>query len=92
MKVTDLRSISTRHAERVLCIKLDSPQSLPPLFLDMFDESGARPTNDSGAKSNLVPTPTPHQGLTPQLDTEGCVTNGGVTNGGVTNIDHGASS
>ncbi|KAI0240712.1 Thyroid hormone receptor beta [Lamellibrachia satsuma] len=38
MKVTDLRTISTRHAERVLCIKLDSPGDLPPLFLEMFDE------------------------------------------------------
>jgi len=38
MKVTDLRTISTRHAERVLCIKLDSPGELPPLFLEMFDE------------------------------------------------------
>merc|ERR1719419_1580495 len=39
MKVTDLRTISTRHAERVLCIKLDSPGELPPLFLEMFDEA-----------------------------------------------------
>jgi len=38
MKVTDLRTISTRHAERVLCIKLDTPGHLPPLFLEMFDE------------------------------------------------------
>lgn len=38
MKVTDLRTISTRHAERVLCIKLDNPGELPPLFLEMFDE------------------------------------------------------
>ena len=42
MKVTDLRTISTRHAERVLCIKLDSPRELPPLFLEMFDE-GSKP-------------------------------------------------
>ena len=40
MKVTDLRTISTRHAERVLCIKLDSPGDIPPLFLEMFDEGG----------------------------------------------------
>ena len=39
MKVTDLRTISTRHAERVLCIKLDAPQNLPPLFLEMFSEN-----------------------------------------------------
>ena len=40
MKVTDLRTISTRHAERVLCIKLDAPGDIPPLFLEMFDEGG----------------------------------------------------
>ncbi|CAH1788891.1 unnamed protein product [Owenia fusiformis] len=40
MKVTDLRTISTRHAERVLCIKLDCPGNIPPLFLEMFDEGG----------------------------------------------------
>ncbi|ELT99607.1 hypothetical protein CAPTEDRAFT_167148 [Capitella teleta] len=42
MKVTDLRTISTRHAERVLCIKLDSPGELPPLFLEMFDEGAQK--------------------------------------------------
>ena len=41
MKVTDLRTISTQHAQRVLCIKLDSPGDIPPLFLEMFDEGGA---------------------------------------------------
>ena len=40
MKVTDLRTISTQHAQRVLCIKLDSPGDIPPLFLEMFDEGG----------------------------------------------------
>lgn len=38
MKVTDLRTISTRHAERVLCIRLDSSGEIPPLFLEMFKE------------------------------------------------------
>ncbi len=42
MKVTDLRTISTRHAERVLCIKLDAPGDIPPLFLEMFDEGQKR--------------------------------------------------
>ena len=51
MKVTDLRTISTRHAERVLCIKLDSPGDLPPLFLEMFDE-GDNNTDDVDTDSS----------------------------------------
>ncbi|KAH3753751.1 hypothetical protein DPMN_188400 [Dreissena polymorpha] len=38
MKVTDLRSISTRHAERVLCIRLDNSGEVPPLLLEIFNE------------------------------------------------------
>ncbi|ESP03186.1 hypothetical protein LOTGIDRAFT_171663 [Lottia gigantea] len=39
MKVTDLRTISTRHAERVLCARIDSPAGIPPLFMEMFKEN-----------------------------------------------------
>lgn len=38
MKVTDLRTISTKHAERVLCMKLDNSSDIPPLFLKMFED------------------------------------------------------
>ncbi|XP_038072414.1 thyroid hormone receptor alpha-like [Patiria miniata] len=38
MKITDLRTISARHAERLLCIKLDKSQEIPQLFLEMFDD------------------------------------------------------
>ena len=38
MKVTDLRTISTRHAERVLCIRLDNSGEIPPLLLEVFNE------------------------------------------------------
>jgi hypothetical protein len=38
MKVTDLRTISTRHAERVLCIRLDNAGAIPQEFVDMFHE------------------------------------------------------
>ncbi|XP_060076185.1 thyroid hormone receptor beta-like [Ylistrum balloti] len=38
MKVTDLRTISTRHAERVLCIRLDHSNEIPPHLLDLFNE------------------------------------------------------
>mgnify|MGYP001796431853 FL=1 len=36
--MTDLRTISTRHAERVLAVKLDKPTEIPPFFFEMFDE------------------------------------------------------
>ena len=64
MKVTDLRSISTRHAERVLCIKLDSPDTLPPMFLEMFDEGGqnSKRPRKSFDESNLA-----HLDTIPQL-------------------------
>lgn len=41
MKVTDLRTISTQHAERVLCIRLDHSGDIPPHLLDLFNEGDA---------------------------------------------------
>ncbi|XP_072032988.1 thyroid hormone receptor beta-A-like [Amphiura filiformis] len=38
MKITDLRTISARHAERIMTIKLDRPQEIPQIFLEMFDD------------------------------------------------------
>ncbi|XP_022102175.1 thyroid hormone receptor beta-A-like [Acanthaster planci] len=38
MKITDLRTISARHAERLLCVKLDKTQEIPQIFLEMFDD------------------------------------------------------
>eukprot|EP00057_Strongylocentrotus_purpuratus_P013468 XP_011667942.1 PREDICTED: thyroid hormone receptor beta [Strongylocentrotus purpuratus] len=39
MKITDLRTISARHAERIMCIKLDRPNEIPQIFLEMFDDN-----------------------------------------------------
>ena len=39
MKVTDLRTISTRHAERVLCIRLDHSGDVPSHLLNLFNGS-----------------------------------------------------
>ncbi|XP_074663125.1 thyroid hormone receptor beta-A-like [Tubulanus polymorphus] len=52
MKVTDLRTISTRHAERMLCTKLDSTVEIPPMFLEMFID-GKRPDDDSLGSSGV---------------------------------------
>ncbi|KAK3082684.1 hypothetical protein FSP39_002535, partial [Pinctada imbricata] len=37
MKVTDLRSISVKGAERVLHLRLEMPDELPPLVIEMLD-------------------------------------------------------
>ncbi|CAG2233551.1 NR1A2 [Mytilus edulis] len=42
MKVTDLRTISTRHAERVLCIRLDHSGDVPSHLLNLFDNNGGQ--------------------------------------------------
>ncbi|XP_061530759.1 retinoic acid receptor beta-like isoform X1 [Phycodurus eques] len=38
MKITDLRSISAKGAERVVTLKMEIPGSLPPLIQEMLDE------------------------------------------------------
>ncbi|XP_071941193.1 thyroid hormone receptor beta-A-like [Antedon mediterranea] len=37
MKITDLRTISTRHADTVMSLTLDCPQGIPPMLLEVFD-------------------------------------------------------
>ncbi|XP_014012477.1 retinoic acid receptor alpha-A isoform X1 [Salmo salar] len=54
MKITDLRSISAKGAERVITLKMEIPGSMPPLIQEMLEnseglESGATGTRTSGA-------------------------------------------
>ncbi|XP_071822277.1 thyroid hormone receptor beta-like isoform X1 [Apostichopus japonicus] len=44
MKITDLRTISGRHTENIMRIKLDNYKDIPPIFLEMFQDC---PTFDS---------------------------------------------
>lgn len=37
MKVTDLRTISTRHAEREICIRMDNTSEIPPLLMQILN-------------------------------------------------------
>ncbi|KAH3753913.1 hypothetical protein DPMN_188565 [Dreissena polymorpha] len=39
MKITDLRSISVKGAERVLHLRLEMPGELPPLIIEMLDRT-----------------------------------------------------
>uniref|UniRef100_A0A3P9MN89 Retinoic acid receptor alpha n=1 Tax=Oryzias latipes TaxID=8090 RepID=A0A3P9MN89_ORYLA len=54
MKITDLRSISAKGAERVITLKMEIPGSMPPLIQEMLEnseglESGAVGGRPSGA-------------------------------------------
>ncbi|CAB1312337.1 unnamed protein product [Coregonus sp. 'balchen'] len=54
MKITDLRSISAKGAERVITLKMEIPGSMPPLIQEMLEnseglESGATGSRTSGA-------------------------------------------
>ncbi|XP_054848947.1 retinoic acid receptor alpha isoform X1 [Eublepharis macularius] len=62
MKITDLRSISAKGAERVITLKMEIPGSMPPLIQEMLENSegmdslGA-PTGGPSRISSLAPPP-----------------------------------
>ncbi|XP_077125044.1 retinoic acid receptor beta isoform X5 [Ranitomeya variabilis] len=45
MKITDLRSISAKGAERVITLKLEIPGSMPPLIQEMLENSEGHETS-----------------------------------------------
>ncbi|CAB1433055.1 unnamed protein product [Pleuronectes platessa] len=49
MKITDLRSISAKGAERVISLKMEIPGSMPPLIQEMLENSEGQ---DSQSNSN----------------------------------------
>ncbi|XP_067916032.1 retinoic acid receptor beta-like isoform X1 [Heterodontus francisci] len=70
MKITDLRSISAKGAERVITLKLEIPGSMPPLIQEMLENSEGHdplaPTANTSTESNgsssqaLEATPSPN--------------------------------
>ncbi|GCC24070.1 retinoic acid receptor beta isoform X4 [Chiloscyllium punctatum] len=56
MKITDLRSISAKGAERVITLKLEIPGSMPPLIQEMLENSEGHdplaPTADTSTETN----------------------------------------
>ncbi|XP_078395188.1 retinoic acid receptor beta isoform X2 [Cetorhinus maximus] len=56
MKITDLRSISAKGAERVITLKLEIPGSMPPLIQEMLENSEGHdplaPTANTSTESN----------------------------------------
>ncbi|KAI4876284.1 hypothetical protein NFI96_007477 [Prochilodus magdalenae] len=52
MKITDLRSISAKGAERVITLKMEIPGSMPPLIQEMLENSeGLDGQGSSGARA-----------------------------------------
>ncbi|XP_055016592.1 retinoic acid receptor gamma-like isoform X1 [Boleophthalmus pectinirostris] len=58
MKVTDLRGISTKGAERAITLKTEIPGPMPPLIREMLENPEAfEDSSDSGSGESSTPTP-----------------------------------
>ncbi|KAB5517843.1 hypothetical protein PHYPO_G00171850 [Pangasianodon hypophthalmus] len=53
MKITDLRSISAKGAERVISLKMEIPGSMPPLIQEMLENSEGQDGQSSLEKSSV---------------------------------------
>lgn len=51
MKITDLRSISAKGAERVISLKMEIPGSMPPLIQEMLENSEGQDGQSSSSTS-----------------------------------------
>ncbi|CAL8363214.1 unnamed protein product [Arctogadus glacialis] len=49
MKITDLRSISAKGAERVISLKMEIPGSMPPLIQEMLENSEGQDSSSSSS-------------------------------------------
>ncbi|XP_026011254.1 retinoic acid receptor beta isoform X4 [Astatotilapia calliptera] len=54
MKITDLRSISAKGAERVISLKMEIPGSMPPLIQEMLENSEGQDSQSSSSTSAEV--------------------------------------
>ncbi|KAG7505353.1 retinoic acid receptor alpha-B-like [Solea senegalensis] len=50
MKITDLRSISVKGAERVITLKMEIPGSMPPLIQEMLENSEGLESHGAGGE------------------------------------------
>nr|XP_056713857.1 retinoic acid receptor beta isoform X2 [Euleptes europaea] len=58
MKITDLRSISAKGAERVITLKMEIPGSMPPLIQEMLENSeGHEPLTPSSTGTTAAHSP-----------------------------------
>nr|XP_040043901.1 retinoic acid receptor beta-like isoform X2 [Gasterosteus aculeatus aculeatus] len=56
MKITDLRSISAKGAERVISLKMEIPGSMPPLIQEMLENSEGQDGQSSSSSSSSSST------------------------------------
>uniref|UniRef100_A0AAY5KLR3 Retinoic acid receptor gamma n=1 Tax=Esox lucius TaxID=8010 RepID=A0AAY5KLR3_ESOLU len=62
MKVTDLRGISTKGAERAITLKMEIPGPMPPLIREMLENPEAfEDSSDSGDSASAPPCHPGHQ-------------------------------
>ncbi|XP_036414932.1 retinoic acid receptor gamma-like isoform X1 [Colossoma macropomum] len=60
MKVTDLRGISTKGAERAITLKMEIPGPMPPLIREMLENPEVyEESSDSGESAAAAPLPPP---------------------------------
>uniref|UniRef100_A0A8D0GY89 Retinoic acid receptor beta n=1 Tax=Sphenodon punctatus TaxID=8508 RepID=A0A8D0GY89_SPHPU len=59
MKITDLRSISAKGAERVITLKMEIPVSMPPLIQEMLENSEGHEPLTSGNTAEHSPSISP---------------------------------
>ncbi|KAM7370985.1 hypothetical protein PAMP_010491 [Pampus punctatissimus] len=55
MKITDLRSISAKGAERVITLKMEIPGSMPPLIQEMLENSEGLESGATGGRTSSAP-------------------------------------
>ncbi|XP_044193657.1 retinoic acid receptor alpha-A isoform X1 [Thunnus albacares] len=55
MKITDLRSISAKGAERVITLKMEIPGSMPPLIQEMLENSEGLESGAAGGRTSGAP-------------------------------------
>ncbi|XP_028559907.1 retinoic acid receptor alpha isoform X1 [Podarcis muralis] len=69
MKITDLRSISAKGAERVITLKMEIPGSMPPLIQEMLENSEGMDTlgASAGAPSRIGSLAPPPGSCSPSL-------------------------
>nr|XP_008111567.1 PREDICTED: retinoic acid receptor alpha isoform X1 [Anolis carolinensis] len=69
MKITDLRSISAKGAERVITLKMEIPGSMPPLIQEMLENSEGMDTlgASTGASSRIGSHAPPPGSCSPSL-------------------------
>ncbi|XP_051728825.1 retinoic acid receptor beta-like isoform X2 [Ctenopharyngodon idella] len=70
MKITELRSISAKGAERVISLKMEIPGSMPPLIQEMLENSegqdGQNSERNNTDKNNGTSTKPKYSALTPE--------------------------